>query len=78
MSDLNELLYILTIKGTKSDATRKEIIDGMTARGATITLAQSRIGDFEVMLVNSQAVARVFKTEAARFEYFKNSLKRRK
>lgn len=65
----NELLFILTVKGDHSSATRGQFIAGLQARGATVQFAQSRLGDFEVVRVNNQPVARAFKSKTDLITY---------
>jgi len=66
---MNETLHILTIVGTHSKATRADFIAGLQSRGATVQFGQSRLGDFEVVKVNGQAVARAFKSQIAMLGY---------
>ena len=66
---MNAKLYILTIQGNHSATTRGEFVSGLQARGATVQFGQSRLGDFEVVKVNGQAVARAFKSEADMVAY---------
>jgi hypothetical protein len=66
---MNETLHILTIKGNHSKSTRAEFVAGFQARGATVQFGQSRLGDFEVVKVNGQAVARAFKSQIAMIGY---------
>ena len=64
-----ETLYILTLAGNHSKSTRSDFITGLTTRSATVEFTQSRLGDFEVVKVNGQAVARAFKSDAAMLAY---------
>jgi hypothetical protein len=64
-----ETLFILTTSGKHSSATRNDFIGGLQARGATVDLMPSRLGDFEVVKVNGQPVGRAFKSQCAMIEY---------
>jgi len=64
-----ETLFILTFNGLNSKATRDQFTAGLTARGATVKFGQSRLGDFEVVKVNGQAVARAFKSATSMLDY---------
>ena len=66
---MNEIIHILSIKGNHSTATREEFIAGMQARSAEVELMPSRLGDFDVVKVNKQAVARAFKSQGAMLQY---------
>lgn len=66
---MNNTLFILSIKGSHSKTTRAEFISGLQSRGATVTFRPSRLGDFEVVRVNEQPVARAFQTLTAMLEY---------
>lgn len=60
-----ETIFILTLNGLHSKSTRANFIAGLSARSASVQFAQSRLGDFEVVKVNGQAVARAFKSAAS-------------
>lgn len=64
-----ETLFILTLAGNHTQTSRSDFVSGLTARGASVQFGQSRLGDFEVVKVNGQAVARAFKTEGALITY---------
>ena len=66
---MNDNLYILTIENNHSKTSRAEFVAGLTARGASVQFGQSRLGDFEVVKVNGQAVARAFKSESSMIAY---------
>jgi hypothetical protein len=66
---MNETIYILTLNGNHSQSTRAEFVGGIQSRGATVQFGQSRLGDFEVVKINGQAVARAFKSQAAMIAY---------
>ena len=62
---MNDNLFILTVANTHSKTTRAEFVSGLSARGVSVKFAQSRLGDFEIVKVNGQAVARAFSSEAS-------------
>jgi hypothetical protein len=64
-----ETIYILTLAGNHSKSTRFDFIAGLTTRSATVQFNQSRLGDFDVVKVNGQAVARAFKSESSMLAY---------
>jgi hypothetical protein len=64
-----ETIYILTLTGNHSKAARSDFIAGLTAHSATVQFSQSRLGDFDVVKVNGQAVARAFKSIASMLAY---------
>jgi hypothetical protein len=70
---MNETLHILTVKGSHTTTTRAEFVAGLNARGAVVEFAQSRLGEFEVVRVNRQPVARAFKTKSALLAYILNA-----
>lgn len=62
-------LFVLTVKGNHTETTREEFTAGLVARGATVQFGQSRLGDFEVVRVNGQPVARAFKSQVELLAY---------
>lgn len=66
---MNETLYILTTTGLHSSSTRSAFIAGLESRGATVEFRESRLGNFDVVKVNGQPVARAFKSQADMIGY---------
>lgn len=65
----NNSLFVLTITGTHTKTTRAEFVGGLEARGATVSMLPSRLGDFDVVKVNGAPVARAFASESAMIAY---------
>jgi hypothetical protein len=65
----NTPLFILTVKNTHTETTYGEFTTGLQSRGATVEFKPSRLGDFDVVRVNRQPVARAFKSRAGLLAY---------
>ena len=66
---MNEKVYILSIKGSHSQSTRADFVSRLKSFGATVEFGKSRLGNFEVVKVNGQAVARMFKSQLEMIQY---------
>jgi len=62
-------LFVLTLNGNHTKTTREEFVSGLQAKGATVTMAPSRLGNFDVVRVNGQPVARAFASQAEMMAY---------
>ena len=66
-------IFVLTVNGSHAETTRAEFIAGLTARGASVEFAPSRLGNFEVVRVNKQPVARAFASKSELLNYLANN-----
>jgi len=64
-----ETIFILSLNGLHSKSTRADFIAGLSSRSVAVQFTQSRQGDFEVVKLDGNAVARAFKSEAAMLAY---------